>query len=221
MDRDEISSRRRRPGLCRLGCRAALVVALTAAGVGAIDRLSPWVGSAGVIADAAGQAAESPASPGGSAAPGTLEALGNGLQQAAASMLAVSIAQIRDDAILRGVEPLPAEVRRAFAGFLPEALLDRIRWRVESDEFSLPGGVLSLGDRPAMTAGHVIVFANAADIERPLVWAHELHHVSQYAEWGIDGFARRYLADPGAVEHAANEFVWRWRDAGGEIAAAP
>jgi len=145
----------------------------------------------------------------------------SGLHDVAASVLAAAIGQVRDDAIESGALPLPAEVRRAFAGYLPEPLLDRVRWRVDAEGLSLPGSVLFFGDKPALTAGHVIVFATPDDASRPLIWAHELYHVSQYSDWGLQGFAARYLADADAVEHAANEFIWRWRDAGGRIEGMP
>jgi hypothetical protein len=39
----------------------------------------------------------------------------------------------------------------------------------------------------------------------------------QYRDWGVDGFAARYLADYEAVEHDAAEFRWQWMRATGRV----
>ena len=54
-----------------------------------------------------------------------------------------------------------------------------------------------------------------------MLWAHELAHVMQYADWGVDGFVERYLADASAVEHAANDLAWEWLQASTGGAPAP
>jgi hypothetical protein len=64
---------------------------------------------------------------------------------------------------------------------------------------------------PAVTLDDVIVFQErSAALEDPKLWAHELKHVMQFAEWGVDGFALRYLNDYEAVEHEAAEFRWQF-----------
>jgi hypothetical protein len=44
----------------------------------------------------------------------------------------------------------------------------------------------------------------------PKLWAHEITHVVQYARWGVDEFAVRYLRDYQAVEKEAWDFRWQW-----------
>jgi hypothetical protein len=39
----------------------------------------------------------------------------------------------------------------------------------------------------------------------------------QYAEWGIDGFATRYLSDYWAVENEAWEFRWQFMQKAGLV----
>ncbi len=136
------------------------------------------------------------------------------LQQAAVSLLSASVGQLRDDALKRGTQPMPPAVRALFIGWIAPEILDAVRWRVDGETPSLAGGILGLRDTPAMTADHVIVFADQSSVTKPLLWAHELHHVVQFSEWGIEGFAVRYLTGYSAIEHAANEFAFAWKDAG-------
>jgi hypothetical protein len=49
-----------------------------------------------------------------------------------------------------------------------------------------------------------IIFRHASDAEDNVaLWAHELKHVQQYQEWGVQGFAQRYTHDFNAVEAPA------------------
>lgn len=135
-----------------------------------------------------------------------------------APLLASWIVASRDAAIAQGVEPIPAPIREALTGYVPESVLDRVRWRHDNGELSLPEGVLRFGEVPAMTLDDVILFqAREVALEDPKLWAHELRHVMQFEEWGVDGFARRYLSDYEAVEHEAAEFRWQFMKQAGLI----
>lgn len=121
-----------------------------------------------------------------------------------ATALAAAIAASRDHH-LRHARPIPAAVRRALAGRFPAALLASARYAVGGRGVSLPtlinGGLQFFGETHAhaVTVGDVIVFSRDPGM-RLAWWAHELHHVAQYRQWGVDGFARRYVADWRAVE---------------------
>jgi hypothetical protein len=127
------------------------------------------------------------------------------------------IAIERDAALERGVEPIPLEVREVLAGYVAEEILDAARWRVDDTELSLYPAFFRFGAAPAVTLDYVVIFASAEHAADPSLWAHELYHVGQYQEWGIDGFAERYLADYEAVEHDAAEFRWQWMKATGRV----
>jgi hypothetical protein len=128
-----------------------------------------------------------------------------------APLLAGWIVSERDAAKVRGVEPIPEPIREALAGYVPEPILARVRWREGASELSLPQNVIRFGHVPAVTLDDVIVFQERrAALEDPKLWAHELKHVMQFAEWGVDGFARRYLSDYEAVESEAAEFRWEF-----------
>ncbi|HSG65666.1 MAG TPA: DUF4157 domain-containing protein, partial [Gammaproteobacteria bacterium] len=88
-------------------------------------------------------------------------------------------------------------------------------------ETSVAGqSLFQLGAVRAVTLDNVILFAGADEASDATLWAHELYHVMQYRDWGIEGFAARYLADHRTVEHEAREFRWRWMKATGRVPPA-
>jgi hypothetical protein len=136
--------------------------------------------------------------------------------------LAGWIAAARDAVKAEGVEPIPESIRAALAGYVPEPTLERVRWRHGASQLVLPQSVIRFGDVQAMTLDDVIVFQDRrAALEDPKLWAHELKHVMQFAEWGIDGFAARYLRDYGAIEHEALEFRWDFMKKAGLVPKVP
>jgi hypothetical protein len=167
-----------------------------------------WIAFVAAGALAAGQSeADSPVPP---LSPVVVESL--------APWLASWIASSRDAAKAQGVEPIPPAIRKALAGYVPDDILDRVRWREGAAELSLPQNVIRFGEVPAITLDDVVVFQDRrAALEDPKLWAHELKHVMQYAEWGIDGFATRYLSDYWAVENEAWEFRWQFMQKAGLV----
>jgi hypothetical protein len=129
-----------------------------------------------------------------------------------APVLADWIARSRDAAIGQGVAAIPPAIRRSLAGYVPDETLDRVRWRAGSGiDMSLQQNVFAFGHVPAITLDYVVVFAEEKDaLEDPKLWAHELRHVMQYAEWGVADFAMRYLSDHGSVEMEAAEYRWQF-----------
>jgi hypothetical protein len=139
-----------------------------------------------------------------------------------APLLAGWIAAARDAAKAEGVEPIPEPMRAALTGYVPEPILSRVRWRQGGAELSLPQNVFRFGDVPAMTLDDVVVFQDRRTaLEDPKLWAHELKHVMQFAEWGVDGFAARYLSDYDAVENEAAEFRWQFMKQAGLTPPVP
>jgi len=134
------------------------------------------------------------------------------LAGAAAPAVAALIAASRDAALASGVEPIPEPIRREIADYVPAGVLDAVRWCAScGGELSLQQSTFRLGLAPAITLDHVIVFAERDDaLTDPALWVHELKHVMQFEEWGLDEFARRYLEDYEAVEREAADFRWEW-----------
>jgi hypothetical protein len=139
-----------------------------------------------------------------------------------APLLADWILDSRDAAIAQGVDEIPDAIRDALAGYVPDRVLERVRWRQGGGgELSLQEHLFRFGYSPAVTLDYVVVFESKdAALRDPTLWAHELKHVMQFADWGIAGFAARYLQDYEAVEGEAAEYRWQWMKLTGRIPAA-
>ena len=120
------------------------------------------------------------------------------------------IGRARADALARGTEPIPADIRSQLRKFYPEALLKTVRWRVGlGADGTLPAKLFETYGR-ALTLGEVIVFRDDATARDAVIWAHEVAHVQQYQRWGIEGFARRYVENYRAVEREAWAVTGDW-----------
>jgi hypothetical protein len=103
------------------------------------------------------------------------------------------------------VDSIPPQIRAALDPYFPAQILDKARWTtagglsvdgILTNWFALDG---------AVTLGEVIAFTDGAEAQEDVeVWAHELTHVIQYEELGIDTFAFEYLRDFGAIERQAS-----------------
>lgn len=116
-------------------------------------------------------------------------------------------------------KPLPDKLIQLLAPVLPMPLLHRARYAKGELKIALPYIINSekkmFENEPthAVTVDDIIVFSNVpgCETESDVVWwAHELHHVHQFSQWGVDQFAFNYLKHSGRVESEANhaeEFV--------------
>jgi hypothetical protein len=135
---------------------------------------------------------------------------GNSLMTAMAPLLVRFIQSSRDAALAQGVEKIPKSIRATLEGYVPGATLERVRWRAGGSDL-LSQSAFFLKDAQAITLDYVIVFNDENEARNdPKLWAHELRHVMQFEEWGIEGFATRYLADSTAVEDVASEYRWQF-----------
>ena len=117
----------------------------------------------------------------------------------------------RDEAVATGVEVIPSAVRSALAGYVPDGILDRVRWRVGGGgQLSVQQNSFYFADTPAVTLDYVIVFRDVEALENVELWVHELRHVIQFTEWGIEEFAARYLRDYEEIESDASRYRWQW-----------
>jgi hypothetical protein len=145
----------------------------------------------------------------------------NSLMTALAPLLARWIESSRDAALEQGVEKIPKTIRASLEGYVRNATLDRVRWRAGSGSYlSLQENAFLCQDAQAITLDYVIVFADENQARNdPKLWAHELRHVMQFEEWGVEGFATRYLADSSAVEDVASEYRWQFMKLRGLVPA--
>ena len=89
---------------------------------------------------------------------------------------------------------MPSNIRQTLTPFFPPQVLDRARFTTRQQAgISLATTVLEADSNiNAITVDDIIVFNNDADATNPVLWAHELVHVGQYQNMGIDGFAAMY-----------------------------
>ncbi|WP_095155035.1 DUF4157 domain-containing protein [Pseudomonas sp. Irchel 3E13] len=151
------------------------------------------------------------AAPGASAAtPATGQAddlftLLDNVTRMASSGLANWLALSRDSAVASGVEPIPLHIRAQLERWYDFQVLDAARYQVgNTQQLDAASAFLQNPDVNAVTLVDVIVFRTAEDArDNVALWAHELKHVQQYQQWGVEGFAARYTRNFDAVEAPA------------------
>ena len=138
-------------------------------------------------------------------------------KQAAGLLLERWLINSRDESIV-GAAPIPGEIRAKLARLVGKEVLDAARYKIdESSDLNLANLNLHYGDMvanhvAAVTLIDVIVFRDAAAAADASIWAHELHHVRQFREWGVHDFAMRYARDFHEVEDPAYAFAALYRD---------
>lgn len=123
----------------------------------------------------------------------------------ASSGLATWLTLSRDTAVAAGVEPIPLDIRAQLEPWYDFQVLDAARYQVgNTQQLDAASAFLQNPDVAAVTLVDVIVFRNAEDArDNVALWAHELKHVQQYQEWGVEDFAVRYTRNYEAVEAPA------------------
>lgn len=123
----------------------------------------------------------------------------------ASSGLANWLRLSRETAVAAGVEPIPLDIRVQLEPWYDFQVLDAVRFQVGNPEqLDAASAFLQNPDVAAVTLVDVIVFRNAEDARNNVaLWAHELKHVQQYQQWGVDDFAARYTRNYQAVEAPA------------------
>ena len=111
----------------------------------------------------------------------------------------------RGDALRNGVQPIPEDFKQALAVYFPRSLLDTVRYRIGGGgDLTLQVNAFRYGHADAIALFDIIVFRDAEAFNDLWIWAHELGHVQQYKEWGLNDFAKRYIRDHQGVEDQAD-----------------
>jgi hypothetical protein len=144
-----------------------------------------------------------------------LGTLPDDIYQVAAPALALWLTQARAEAASADIQPIPPHVREQLLRWYDPGVLDAAHYKVsDPSQFTAATAMLQNPDVGAVTLIDIILFRDAQTAEQNLaVWAHELKHVQQFQEWGVDGFAQRYTQDFNAVEapaYAIQAQVRRW-----------
>lgn len=108
------------------------------------------------------------------------------------------------DSARDGSSPMPDDIRAALIPYFDEKLLDEVRYKIgDTSPDGLAGFAIRNGNAAAVTLIDTIVFKEDKYAQNLALWAHEMHHVQQYAEWGVAGFASRYAFGWEMVESEA------------------
>ncbi|MEF9897354.1 MAG: DUF4157 domain-containing protein [Pseudomonas sp.] len=139
--------------------------------------------------------------------PGQAGIMLDDLGHIASSTLAAALQQARDSAASNNILPIPLHIRAQLESYYDFQVLDAARYKVgDQQALDSANALLQNPDVNAVTLIDIIVFRNEADAQDNVaLWAHELHHVQQYQQWGVAEFARRYSRDFNAVETPAYE----------------
>lgn len=123
----------------------------------------------------------------------------------ASSSLTYALQQARDEATASGVESIPLHIRAQLEPWYDFAVLDAARFRVgDEQQMSAANALLQNPDVNAVTLIDTIIFRRPADAEDNVaLWAHELKHVQQYQQLGVEEFARRYTRNYDDLEAPA------------------
>lgn len=129
------------------------------------------------------------------------------VERMATSSLVFALRQARDEATASGSQPIPLHIRAQLEPWYDFAVLDAARYRVgDEQQISAANALLQNPDVNAVTLIDTIIFRRSADAgDNVALWAHELKHVQQYQELGVEEFARRYTRDYQALEGPAYE----------------
>ena len=138
--------------------------------------------------------------------------VGQALLNPAGSALAVGIRNASKQAAVNA-QPIPLDIRQALAPYFPPEILDRARWNLyQSSRISLDGLIVKwFQSEGAVTLDDVIVFSDPSVMTNLELWAHELTHVMQYRNMGVEGFANIYTVAWYDLEQQARDnarIIW-------------
>lgn len=138
------------------------------------------------------------------AAQAATRTVGKTSQGAAGTALAQAIRFSRMRARAAATFPIPPLLRERLAPYFPAALLDKVRYNLAGRRVSLGSALAAWHlQEGAVTLDDTVVFTNARAAADLRLWAHELTHVQQYKELGVDGFGRLYAFNWQLVEREA------------------
>lgn len=119
--------------------------------------------------------------------------------------LAAALQRSRDT-LRADSKPIPEEVKKGLIPFYPPELLENVQYVIgDVTPSGVAGFAIRNGNAAAVTLIDTVVFKDESFVGSLALWAHEIHHVQQYSEWGISGFAARYAFGWAEVEAEASE----------------
>ena len=124
----------------------------------------------------------------------------NLISETLASALKRSRNMVRTDS-----KPIPDAVKKELMPFYSEATLKDVRYTIgDTSQAGLAGFAIRNGNAAAVTLIDTVVFKDEKYVSSLALWAHELHHVEQYKDWGLSSFAANYAFGWKEVEAEAS-----------------
>jgi hypothetical protein len=120
------------------------------------------------------------------------------------SVLAVAVRNAKAQA-LNGARPIPPQIRQILQPYVSADILNSVRVNINVGGLSLNSAVMMLNhDVEAITLEDVVVFDNDQHVQTDYItWAHELTHVQQYRNRGVEAFANMYVTNSWVLENEA------------------
>lgn len=112
--------------------------------------------------------------------------------------VAAGIIASHDAVMANGGRPIPAHLRKTLRRWYPDDMLNTVRWTSVHGPIKqfLQDAQMKLdADTLAITVMNAVIFRNDDLANDGALWAHELYHVQQYRQWGVFGFAKRWVVD--------------------------
>ena len=105
----------------------------------------------------------------------------------------------------RFFQQIPQNIKIALSAYFPSNILNNTTWTT-SDGISIDGALSNwLNQEGAVTYDDVIVFSDEQLTTNVELWAHELTHVLQYSQMGVETFAFQYSINWNSLEVQARE----------------
>jgi hypothetical protein len=124
--------------------------------------------------------------------------------------LAHTIRLSRNQARAERTLPIPDDIREQLEPHFTSIDFDQVRWKPATGSMNL-GTILTTWylTEGAVVLEDVIVFSSVRGTRDVRLWAHELTHVVQYQELGVDRFARTYVLGYAGLEQQAEDNALR------------
>lgn len=109
-----------------------------------------------------------------------------------------------------GAQPIPQDIRATLAPYFPPHILDKVRWNTyDPNRIAIDSAVIGwFQNEGAITLDSVVVFSDSNEATTDWqLWAHELTHVMQYDNMGVESFANVYSVNWDSLESQARNWA--------------
>ena len=137
--------------------------------------------------------------------------VGQALLNPAGAVLATAIRQGAAQARY-GAKPIPDNLRSMLAPYFSQNILNKARWNLyDPNRITIDNAITSwFQGEGAVTLDNIVVFSDLSPaLSDWKLWAHELTHVMQYDNMGVESFASVYSVNWNSLENQARQWADR------------